>query len=309
MRSSMFEYMSIFVQVVEQGGFARAADVLNLHRPAVTKAIQHLEEDLGVKLLNRTTRKVSLTDEGDAFYQRTKMLLGDVDDIMASFSPTRPPRGKLRINAPLSLAHAILVPALNDFQSRYPDIEIVLTSTDRRIDLLGEGIDCMIRIGELQDSSLISRRLGEVKMVTCASPDYLQKQGVPQTPEDLTRHQALNFFSERHREALKWSFISEGESMSIMPAGRISVDNSDILLTGCLSGLGIIRGVHAVLAPYIQSGQLVEVLSDYAGETKPVSVLYPDRRYLAPRVRVFIDWLCELFAQQKPRLQGLLQSE
>ncbi|WP_219351534.1 LysR family transcriptional regulator [Citrobacter sp. Colony219] len=228
MRSSMFEYMSIFVQVVEQGGFAKAAEVLHLHRPAVTKAIQHLEDDLGTKLLNRTTRKVTLTEEGDAFYQRTKVLLGDVDDIMASFSPTRPPRGKLRINAPLSLAHSIIVPALSNFQSRYPDIEIVLTSTDRKIDLLAEGIDCMIRIGELQDSSLISRRLGEVKMVTCASADYLAIRGIPQTPDDLAQHQALNFFSERH---------------------------------------------------------------------------------LAPRVRVFIDWLSALFNEQKPRLQGLLQSE
>lgn len=149
MRSSMFEYMTIFIQVVEQGGFARAADVLHLHRPAVTKAIQQLEDELGAKLLNRTTRKVTLTDEGDAFYQRTKILLGDVDDIMASFSPTRPPRGKLRVNAPLSLAHSVLVPALKDFQSRYPDIEMVLTSTDRKIDMLAEGIDCMIRIGEL----------------------------------------------------------------------------------------------------------------------------------------------------------------
>ncbi|HEE0081172.1 TPA: LysR family transcriptional regulator [Citrobacter youngae] len=309
MRSSMFEYMSIFVQVVEQGGFAKAADVLHLHRPAVTKAIQHLEDDLGTKLLNRTTRKVTLTEEGDAFYQRTKVLLGDVDDIMASFSPTRPPRGKLRINAPLSLAHSIIVPALSDFQSRYPDIEIVLTSTDRKIDLLAEGIDCMIRIGELQDSSLISRRLGEVKMVTCASADYLAIRSIPQTPDDLAQHQALNFFSERHRDALEWSFINEGKTVSIIPASRMSVDNSDILLTGCLSGLGIIHGVHAVLAPYLESGQLVEVLGDYAGEAKPVSVLYPDRRHLAPRVRVFIDWLSALFNEQKPRLQGLLQSE
>ncbi|EIS7448921.1 LysR family transcriptional regulator [Citrobacter sp. FDAARGOS_156] len=309
MRSSMFEYMSIFVQVVEQGGFAKAADVLHLHRPAVTKAIQHLEDDLGTKLLNRTTRKVTLTEEGDAFYQRTKVLLGDVDDIMASFSPTRPPRGKLRINAPLSLAHSIIVPALSNFQSRYPDIEIVLTSTDRKIDLLAEGIDCMIRIGELQDSSLISRRLGEVKMVTCASADYLAIRGIPQTPDDLAQHQALNFFSERHRDALEWSFINEEKTVSIIPASRMSVDNSDILLTGCLSGLGIIHGVHAVLAPYLESGQLVEVLGDYAGEAKPVSVLYPDRRHLAPRVRVFIDWLCALFNEQKPRLQGLLQSE
>ncbi|EPJ3205184.1 LysR family transcriptional regulator [Salmonella enterica subsp. enterica serovar Derby] len=309
MRSSMFEYMTIFTQVVEQGGFARAADVLHLHRPAVTKAIQHLEDDLGTKLLNRTTRKVTLTEEGDAFYQRTKALLGDVDDIMASFSPTRPARGKLRINAPLSLAHSIIVPALNDFQSRYPDVEIVLTSTDCKIDLLAEGIDCMIRIGELQDSSLISRRLGEVKMVTCASADYLATRGIPQTPDDLAQHQSLNFFSERHRDALEWSFINDGKTVSIVPASRMSVDNSDILLTGCLSGLGIIHGVHAVLAPYLQSGQLVEVLRDYAGEAKPVSVLYPDRRYLAPRVRVFIDWLSQLFVQQKPRLQGLLQFE
>lgn len=286
MRSSMFEYMNIFVQVVEQGGFARAADVLHLHRPAVTKAIQHLEDDLGAKLLNRTTRKVSLTEEGDAFTNAQKSCSVT---LMTSWLLSHPPalRAENLGECPLSLAHSVLVPALNDFQSRYPDIEIVLTSTDRRIDLLAEGIDCMIRIGELQDSSLISRRLGEVKMVTCASPDYLQKHGVPQTPEDLSRHQAINFFSERHREALEWSFVREGETVSFIPTGHISVDNSDILLTGCLSGLGIIHGVHAVLAPWIQSGQLVEVLADYAGNQNPFPCSTRTGAILPPRSGVY----------------------
>lgn len=173
MRPSMFEYMNIFVQVVEQGGFARVADVLYLHRLAVTKAIQYLEDDLGAKLFSRMIRKVSLIEEGDAFYQRTKVLLSGVDDIMTSFSPACPPHEKLRVSAPLSLARFVLVPALKDSQSRYPDIKMVLTSTDRGIDMLAEGIDCMVRTGELQDSTSISRWLSKVKMVTCASPDYL----------------------------------------------------------------------------------------------------------------------------------------
>lgn len=163
----------------------------------------------------------------------------------------------------------------------------------------------MIRIGELQDSSLISRRLGEVKMVTCASPDYLQKHGVPQTPEDLSRHQAINFFSERHREALEWSFVREGETVSFIPTGHISVDNSDILLTGCLSGLGIIHGVHAVLAPD-PVGPARRGAGRLCRGIKTRFRALPGQAPSCPRVRVFIDWLCALFTEQKSRLQGLL---
>ncbi len=296
MRASMYEQMSIFVEVAERGSFARAADVLHLHRPAVTKAIQQLEEELGTRLLHRTTRKVSLTSEGELFFQRAKALLHEMDDVMASFSPTRPPRGRLRVDTPLSLAHAVLIPALRDFQARYPDIELELTSSDHRVDMVAEGIDCVIRLGELQDSTLVSRRLGDARLVTCATPEYLAHYGVPGTPEDLARHQTVMFFSGHNRVVMKWRFIKQGTPVTVHPARHMLVDNTDIMLACGLSGLGIIQGIHAVMAPHLAAGRLVEVLSEYTTASKPVSVLFPDRRYLTPKVRVFIDWLGELFA-------------
>lgn len=158
----MIEYLNIFVQVVEQGSFTRAADILQIHRPTVSKAIQQIEDDLGVKLIHRTTRKLSVTAEGEAFYHRARLVLSEVNDMMASFSPTLPPRGRLRIDVPLALAHAILIPNLKHFQSLYPDIDVILVSSDKKTDLISEGVDCLVRLGELQDSSFISRRLGDI---------------------------------------------------------------------------------------------------------------------------------------------------
>lgn len=301
--------MTIFIEVAEQGSFARAADSLHLHRPAVTKAIQQLEDELGAKLLHRTTRRISLTSEGELFLQRAKMLLHEVDDVLASFSPTRPPRGRLRVDTPLSLAHAVLIPSLSTFQEQYPDIELELTSSDHRVDMVAEGIDCVIRMGELQDSTLVSRRLGDAKLVTCAAPAYLQKYGIPKSPDDLAGHKAVMFFTGHSRVVMDWRFEKEGVPLTVRPARTMLVDNSDILLSCGLSGLGMLQGIHAVLAPHLASGKLVEVLAEFTTASKPVSVLYPDRRYLAPKVRVFVDWLSELFADKTMQLKGLLPTE
>lgn len=291
--------MKVFVQVVELRSFTKAADALQLHRPAVTRAIQQIEEDLGVKLLHRTTRSLSLTAEGDAFYQRARLLLLEVSDIMASFSPTQPSRGRLRIDAPLALTHGILVPALADFQALYPDIEIVLTASDRRADLVAEGIDCAIRLGELDDSSFISRRLGSVRMATCAAPAYLDRYGTPLTPDDLIHHKAVNFFSEHSREVMAWNFDVDGETVARRPGSSMLVNNSDVLLSCGLAGLGMLHALRTALEPSIANGRLKEVLTPYATVTKPVSIVYPDRRYLSPKVRVFIDWFAALFAGQQ----------
>lgn len=306
MSARMFERMNIFVEVAEQGSFTRAADRLQLHRPAVTKALQQLEDELGTKLLHRTTRKISLTSEGELFFQRAKVLLHEVDDVLAFFSPTRPPRGRLRVDTPLSLAHAVLIPALSGFQEKYPDIELELTSSDHRVDMVAEGIDCVIRLGELQDSTLISRRLGDARLVTCAAPAYLKKHGTPSTPDDLAGHKAVMFFSGHSRAVMDWRFMQDGTPVIVRPARTMLVDNSDILLSCGLAGLGMLQGIRAILAPHLESGRLVEVLASYTTVTKPISVLYPDRRYLAPKVRVFIDWLSALFADNSAQLHGLL---
>ncbi len=296
MRSNMLELMTIFVKVVELRSFTKAADALQLHRPAVSKSIQQLEEDLGVKLLHRTTRSLSVTVEGDEIYQRAKALLGDVNEMMASVSPTQPPRGRLRIDAPLALTHTILIPSLNEFQTLYPQIDIILTASDRLTDMVSEGVDCVIRLGELVDSSFISRRVGTVRMATCAAPAYLEKYGTPLTPDDLVHHNAIHFFSEHSREVMEWKFVMDGKVISRRPGSSMLVNNSDVLLSCGLAGLGMLHGLQTALDPHIQSGELREVLTDYATVTKPVSILFPDRRYLSPKVRVFIDWFSKVFA-------------
>lgn len=298
MHTNMIEYLNIFIQVVEQGSFTKAADVLQIHRPTVSKAIQQIENDLGVKLIHRTTRKLSVTAEGDEFYHHARHVLAEVNDMMASFSPTLPPRGRLRLDVPLALAHAILIPNLRDFRALYPGIEIVLVSSDKKTDLITEGVDCLIRLGALQDSSFVSRRLGDIRMVTCAAPSYLREHGRPETLADLDQHQAVNFFSDHSREAMEWKFIEDGSVVSLRPASSMLVDNSDILLSCGLAGLGIIQATFDALAPHLSSGALEEVLTQYPSVSKPVSVMYPDRRYLSPKVRVFIDWFTDVMATQ-----------
>lgn len=294
MRANMIELMDIFVQVTECKSFTRAADRLQIHRPAVSKAIQQLERELGVKLLQRTTRKLNLTEEGDAFYQRAKVLLHEMRDLVATYSTSLPPRGRLRLDMPLTLAHNMLIPALGDFQARYPDIELVLTASDRKKDLISEGIDCVVRLGELRDSSFIARRLGSVSMVTCAAPAYLQRCGIPQTLDDLAQHRAVNFFNEQSRDLMDWQFVVGGETVRCRLDSAITVDNSDIFLSSALAGLGLIQGVGIALEPHLRSGALVAVLTDVPPAPKAVSVMYPDR-HLAPKVRAFIDWFSTLF--------------
>jgi len=301
MRSNMLEQMEIFVQVVEQGSFTRAADRLQMHRPAVSKAIHQLESELGVKLIHRTTRKLNMTAEGDEFYQRARQVLSDVSDMMASFSPHQPPRGRLRVDAPLALVHTMIIPAIAEFQAQYPGIEVVLTASDKITDLIAEGVDCVIRLGELGDSSFVSRRLGQVRMVTCASPGYISRYGQPQSPHDLLQHKAVNFFSEHSREVMEWKFVQAGEVIALRPASSVLVNNSDVLLSSGLAGLGILHALRAALEPHIRSGALVELLPDYPTVPKPVSILWPDRRYLSPNVRVFIDWIGKLFRRQQDR--------
>ncbi|HBL5383734.1 TPA: LysR family transcriptional regulator, partial [Enterobacter hormaechei] len=284
--------------VVEQGSFTKAADVLQIHRPTVSKAIQQIENDLGVKLIHRTTRKLSVTAEGDEFYHHARHVLAEVNDMMASFSPTLPPRGRLRLDVPLALAHAILIPNLRDFRALYPGIEVVLVSSDKKTDLITEGVDCLVRLGALQDSSFVSRRLGDIRMVTCAAPSYLREHGRPETLADLDQHQAVNFFSDHSREVMEWKFIEDGSVVSLRPASSMLVDNSDILLSCGLAGLGIIQATFDALAPHLSSGALEEVLTQYPSVSKPVSVMYPDRRYLSPKVRVFIDWFTDVMATQ-----------
>lgn len=295
MRSDMLELMNVFVHVVELGSFTKAAEALQLHRPAVSKSLQQLEKTLGIKLLHRTTRSMSVTAEGGDIYQRAKFLLADVNEMINSFSPNPSPQGRLRVDISLALAHIILIPYLDEFQALYPEIELVLTASDRKTNLVAEGIDCVIRMGELDDSSLVSRRIGYLRMATCATPGYFEKYGIPATPDELTQHKGINFFSRHSREVMEWKYMQEGAVICHNPQSSVLVNNSDVLLSCGLQGLGLLHAPYLVLAPYIRNGKLREVLTDYARITKPVSLIYPDRRYLLPKVRVFMDWFYDVF--------------
>lgn len=296
---NMIEAMEIYVAVVEQGSYTRAADALQLHRPALSKAIQNLEQELSVQLLHRTTRRVNVTPEGEEFYARAKQLLADLSDTMAWFSPNRPPRGKLRVDVPVTLAKAYIIPSLPRFRDKYPEIELILGSTDHQVDLIAEGVDCAIRLGELDSSSLIARRIGSVSMVACAAPAYLERYGVPEGIEDLADHLAVNFLIDHRRQIMPWKFQLEGQETSVTLKSGIVVDDSEAFLSCGLAGLGLLMGLRPSLQPHIDSGDLVEILPHLQTIPKPISLLMTDRRYRSPKVRAFMDWLTAMFSGSK----------
>ncbi|WP_321943360.1 LysR family transcriptional regulator [Paraburkholderia tropica] len=296
--------MQIYVNIVERGSFTQAADALQLHRPAVTKAVQQLEDELGIRLLNRSTRRVSTTAEGDEFYQRCVQLLAGVNETFASFaqfSQQRPqPKGRLRLNVAVALAKAVIIPALPEFQQRYPQIEIVLGASDQPVDLIGEGIDCVVRIGDLKDSSMVARKIGSVSMATCASPAYCTRHGLPRTLDDLRAHRAVNFFTGRNRRVMDWVYRSGGKNVALKLESALLTDNAEALLACGLAGFGLIHALRPALQPHIDAGQLVEVVPGVVKVPKPISVMYPNREHLPGKVRVFVDWLTELIDKRCP---------
>lgn len=296
---NLTEAMEMFVAVVEHGSYTKAAEALQVHRPALSKVIQNLEHELGVQLLHRTTRKVNTTPAGDEFYERSLKILADLAETLDWFSPTRPPRGKLKIDMQTVLAHAVVIPRLPEFMERYPDLEISLGSSDSLNDLISEGIDCSVRLGDLDDSSLVAKRIGEVGLVTCAAPAYVKKHGLPRTLDDLQEHVAVNFMVQQRRQIMPWRFRVNGTLTDVKMRSGIVVDNAEALLYCALAGIGIVQALRPALQRYIDSGRLVEVLSSIPVEPKSVSVLFPDRRNLSPNVRVFVEWVSALFREKK----------
>jgi DNA-binding transcriptional LysR family regulator len=289
--------MRVFTRVLELGSFTRAAADLDLPRATVTYAIKELETHLAAKLLNRTTRQVSPTADGDAYYQRCVRLLADLEETESVFrQATVHPKGKLRIAMQGTQAQHFVLPHLADFCSRYPDIELELAIGDRLVDLVREGIDCAIRSGDLQDSALYARQLASLSQITCASPVYLRQYGTPVHPDDLSGHVAVNFFSSRTGRAMPFEFTVDGAVKTQMLAGKISVNSADAYHACCESGFGLIQmpryGAQAALA----RGTLVEVLPDFRPPAMRISVLYPHQLQLTPRVRVFVEWVAARYA-------------
>jgi LysR family transcriptional regulator, regulator for bpeEF and oprC len=294
--------MQIFARVVEMHSFSRAAESLSLPPSRVTRAVKELEAFLGVRLLQRTTRHISLTPDGVLYYDNSKRLLADLEAIEASFPGSAGrPRGRLRVDMTLSLARLVVLPRIKDFQARFPDVELTLTVADRTVELVQEGIDCVIRAGTPEDSpTLVAKRIGVFEWVTCASPEYLKRHGTPKTLEDLADHQAVGYLSSRTARTLEWNFVVDGESRSIRMREQLIVNDTDAYVVCGLEGLGLIRPGSYMVLPHLRSGRLRPVLTDYTAPAVPLSVIYPKNRHLSPTVRAFVDWIAEVLREAEP---------
>ena len=289
--------MEVFVQVVDAGSFTRAAETLQLPKATVSTLIQALESSLASKLLHRTTRHVSVTSDGAAYYERCVRILSDVRDAEESLSRHRfSPSGRLRVDTPTGLTSEILIPALPDFFERYPDITLELGTTDRPVDLIEEGVDCAVRGGELVDTSLIARRVGVINFVTAASPAYVERYGMPMHPRDLERHRCVNYFSARNGKIMNWDYNRDGERIEMTLPGVIALNDSSAYVQAGLSGLGVINMTDYLLNEYLATGKMVRLMADWRCDPLPVHVVYPHNRHLSAKVRVFVEWISELFA-------------
>lgn len=286
-----------FARVVEAGNFTRAADSLDMPNATLSKLVQDLEAHLGVRLLQRTTRRVTVTPEGREYYEKTLRLLHDLEDIDASFNVARSsPRGVLRIDVGGSTASEVLLPALPDFIERYPDIRIDLGVADRAVDLISDNVDCVIRGGPLNDSSLIARHIGDATMITCATPAYLKRYGVPAYPEELNNgHRLISYLSPQSGRAFPFRFARDGEKWEIKAEHRVGVNESNAHLAAALAGLGIVQTFTYATAAHVAAGRLVEILAPWRPASYPFHVVYPQNRYVTHRLRVFISWLQATF--------------
>ena len=292
-----------FARVVELGGFTKAGDSLQLSKTTVSDLVQSLEKHLGVRLLQRTTRRVTVTAEGAAFYERCAHILADLDEAEASVMQARVvPKGRLRVDMPAALARLFILPRLPPFLARYPDLRLELGMGLRPVHLLEEGIDCVVRFGTQSDSSLVARRVGTMSFVCCASPAYLREHGSPRRPEDLSAHRCVNYISNRTGRVLDWEFARADEKIRLTLDGVLAMNDSDAYVVAGLMSFGIVKAANYVVRPYLESGQLMQVLTDWTAEQFPISVIYPQNRHLSAKVRIFVDWVSELI-QQDPILQ------
>ena len=289
-----FQEMQVFARVAERGSFTQAAEDLQLPRATVSNLVQRLEARLGVRLLERTTRTVRTTPDGEAYRQRCQRLLADLEEADGLFHHAAP-KGLLRVNLQGTLARRFVVPALPGFLAQHPLLELQIGEDDRLVDLVREGVDCVLRAGQLRDSSLVARRVARLQQVTCASPAYLERFGVPDTLSALAGHQAVNYVSSATGQPLPLEFTVGDEVCTVLLPGTVSVTGADVYAGAALAGLGLVQVPRYRVADELASGRLREVLADVPVPDLPVSVLYPQSRQLSVRVRVFVQWIAELF--------------
>ncbi|MDR3434876.1 MAG: LysR family transcriptional regulator [Rouxiella aceris] len=296
-----FDTLQLFTRIVELGSFSQAADQLGIPRATASNAIKQLESHLDSRLLERTTRHVRTSLDGQAFYERCVQILSELDDAESSLRHVvARPRGVLRVD--LHGVHAMhtILPQIDEFHACYPDIELVISSGDRLVDLVREGIDCVVRAGKLHDSSLVARHLAVLPQVICASPEYLRRHGTPQHPDQLVSHQCVNFFSTAGGVNYPLELIVNGKVQAYHLKSWITVNDAENYVICALRGGGLVQLPRYHLENALRDGQLVEVLTEWQSPGMSVSALYPHHRQLSPRVRVFIDWLISLYRVRFP---------
>lgn len=298
-----FDAMQAFARVVEARSFTKAAETLHMSKTSVTQLVQQLEARLRVKLLNRTTRKVNVTADGAAYYERVVRLLADMDDAETSLSSaSASPRGRLRVDVPSPLARMILVPALPAFHARYPDIQLDMGVSDRVVDLIGENVDCVVRGGELTDPSLKARRVGDLQLGVYAAPGYLELAGTPLHPQELedTHHRVVGFLWQRTGKVFPYAMRCDGESIQVQGRYAFAVDDGNAYLAAGLAGLGVLWLPDYMAKPHLARGELVPLFEGWHLDPMPLYVAFPPNRHVSTKLRVFIDWVAELMAQHAP---------
>ena len=295
---SLIQRMEIFARVAELASFTQAAEQLGLPKASVSTAVQQLENQLGTRLLHRTTRRVQLTQDGQVFHERCKDVLSDIDELQSLFQQQggAPLQGRVRIDMSTGLARNAVIPRLPELLALHPRLELEISSTERRVDVVREGFDCVLRVGPVTDSGLVARPLGQMQMVNCASPGYLRAHGVPLTLQDLSQHRLVHYATTLGAPPSGFDHMDGALDRSLPMAGAVTVSSAEAYTAACLAGLGLIQvpllGVQELLA----QGRLVRVLDAWPARPMPLTLLYAHRRNLSKRVRVVMDWLAGVLA-------------
>lgn len=286
--------MKVFAAVVESGSFAAAADRLDMSRAMTSKYVAHLEEHLGTRLLQRTTRKLTLTESGATYYERCVQILADISEAEeGALHLNETPRGTLRLTVPVSFGILHMGPVISDYMKQYPDVKVDILVTDRRVDLLEEGLDMAIRIGSLSESGLVAKKFASDRLVICAAPEYLKRHGTPQTPADLAQHNCLIYSYAAAGD--EWKLDGPGGQHTVKVSGTLRATNGDMVKLAALGGVGLIRQPVFICADDLRNGKLVEVLPEYKSYDLGIYAVYPSRKHLSAKVRSFVDFIADAF--------------
>jgi DNA-binding transcriptional LysR family regulator len=299
------DVMKIYVRVAELGSFTQAADSLGLAKASASAAVRALETELGTRLLHRTTRKVQMTQDGMVFYERSRDMLAELDELQSMFQQGGTGlSGRLRVDLPVAIARTIVMPVLPGFLERHPRLQLDLSSTDRLVDVVQEGFDCILRVGWLSDSSLVARPLGAFPMINCASPAYIARFGTPLSLGDLAQHRLVDYAPALGGRGALFEYLDGGTRRSVEVPSVLAVNNSDAYQAACLAGFGIIQAPASGVSSLLAEGRLVAVLPAYRAAPMPVTLLYASRRHVSKRARGFMDWLAEVMAPHLASASG-----